>query len=300
MKWGIFLLGALVTLVLTGTIPIGNYSGFPTYLFESPIFAAVVALMAGSSLIAVLANKRHRRDIWLVMLHFAVILIVAGAGIRTSGRMQSHFPLYYSIKGAYIATVPVATDDKANNYVRYENLGFTLACDSFRVEHYAPDFEILAYRGQHQPPELLKTIPDDGQPFSLQPWTDSTVTAEMAAQLTETVRLTDTVYLARQLPRDKDYAARLLFGEKMNIPDTSAIQMLHPNQPAQRDGWLFYLMNYGQQNGNDYIEVLAVKDPGRYWVLTGLWLLMAGTGGGCFRSFLKVTSQLKKKGGERL
>lgn len=296
MQWGMFLLTLVLALLYTGTVPIPDFNGFPTHIFNSPIFLAIVVITTLWTLGTFLFNRAYRKDFWLVLLHFSLVIIITGALIRMSTREESlQFPVYYTISGAYLNTISLPSPEPENNYRKDIPLGFSIACDTFRVDHYTPDIELMQFHGHNEMPMQLATFPGETETFTLSPWIDSAFnTRATIARLP--MRLSDTLYLTSRM-RDKWYSAQLSFGTADAAPDGSDVATLEPNAPVTRNGWRFYLMDYGSRPGGDYIVLTAVRDPGRIWVLTGIWLLVACVTVVCFRSFRRMLKQ-KNAGGD--
>jgi hypothetical protein len=53
-------------------------------------------------------------------------------------------------------------------------------------------------------------------------------------------------------------------------------EKLAVNHPIEIKGWRFYLMSYDSQN-RTYVVLTARRDPGRLVVVTGIWMVIAGT-----------------------
>jgi len=76
----------------------------------------------------------------------------------------------------------------------------------------------------------------------------------------------------------KMYEARLHFTDAMEEPG----EWVRVNQPVAHGGWLFYLQSYDQM-ARRFVVLKARRDPGRYPVFTGMWLMIVGVAILCFR-----------------
>ena len=84
----------------------------------------------------------------------------------------------------------------------------------------------------------------------------------------------------QQAPR----AARS-FDAQLAFTDTQGNRVLHDlrvNHPVTYGGWRFHLQSYDSR-AQRYIVVNARQDPGRLAVLTGIWIVLAGTALACWK-----------------
>jgi len=83
--------------------------------------------------------------------------------------------------------------------------------------------------------------------------------------------------IERKVP--KHYEASLEFA----LPDDTMEQaILAVNQPVFQGGWWFHLQSY-DAHAERYVIVAIKRDPGLRVTLTGIWMVMVGTAGLCFR-----------------
>lgn len=291
MKWGIYILGAVTVMLLAGTLPIVGFSDFPTHMFESPLFMVLAILLAVTPAAVIASNRLWRKRFWLWAAHAGLILIVIGAGIRMEKRVESfNFPVYVGIEGAYIASVPVPSKTPESRY-DYLPLDFSLSCDSFVVTRYAPDFDLYRRIGETEGKLLGSFTPDAQGLLSLAPFSDSVLRPDVWQEMTQ-LELGNELWLV-QNRKDKDYRALIQIGKKLMPPEGSDSVILAPNHPVDRLGWRFYLMDYGERSGGQVIQLMAVHDPGRLWVLPGLWVLIFSVAALCIQRFNALTRRVQ-------
>ena len=79
--------------------------------------------------------------------------------------------------------------------------------------------------------------------------------------------------LTRKNAVPKNYEAKIRIIPK-NGNDFACL--LKVNHPVSYEGWRIYLVSFGG-NGKPFVQLSAKKDIGRGTVISGIWMLMAGT-----------------------
>lgn len=156
-------------------------------------------------------------------------------------------------------------------------LPFALAVTDFQVERFPPDYALYAPSEMPDGDLLYEDTYSVGA--------DGIVVDGDVLAAPETLRgdaeewvshldLADGRVLNRQPPGDKHYEAELL----VESADEAQTFTLAVNHPVSYGGWRFYLVSYDRDpSGPNYVDLTARRDPGRLWVVVGVWLLMAGT-----------------------
>jgi cytochrome c biogenesis protein ResB len=65
------------------------------------------------------------------------------------------------------------------------------------------------------------------------------------------------------------------------LSERSVEKCVTVNHPAVHGGWRFYLMSYDRE-AQEYVVLLARRDPGRGIAIAGMFCLMAGVALTCF------------------
>lgn len=272
MIFAVLLMVALVLFMLGGVLPVAGAE--PGVVYRTPTFIALLGLLCLSILWCCRKYLSWRRLGFLVS-HVAVVVILAGALVGYVLGRKTNVPL------------PVSIHHEIQELRHGEDqpipLDFGVACVDFRVEHYEPHYSIYRPTGAGAPDEpnaspyefVRKVSVADAEFLELESGERVPVTELHLETVPETWReqyRTDKDWVLQLTRSVRHYGATLRFRDKEGRTED---QHLAVNHPAEFGGWRFYLMDY-DQDMQRYIWVSARRDPGRWIVIAGLWVMIAG------------------------
>jgi hypothetical protein len=259
-------LGVLTLLMIAGAVPVKD--GSQTAIFQTPVFLLAAAALA-VSLIVCSVRRLHWRNIPFLLCHLGAVLILAGALTR------------FVWGEKYEVTIPVARSHRALNLRMPDGtprpLGFGLSVTEFSVGFYNPVYRLMA--GD----KVLGEFTAGNGSFLDLGERGRIAVAELKLPGVHGWKpqymLPNGLRLECSALTPKHYEARLEFA----LPDNSAEQaVLAVNRPVFHGGWWFHLQSYDAHAGR-YVIVGIKRDPGLRAALGGIWMVMAGTAGLCFR-----------------
>jgi len=268
MPFVIYIFSVLVLFFLAGALPVHGVP--PTEIFRSPVFILLMAIACLGCVVAVCQRGRWKRP-GFALCHLGVVLVCAGALGGYCWGDRSNF------------RTPVAEDHATGELPRADGssipLGFQLAVTAASAEYYPPK----TY-GMYAPPdyELVREVaigPDAtlDLPADLQP--DPALVRDEEDNWARQVVLSNGNLLQVVPPVAKHYEATLKFLHDDAPSDSRVVSV---NHPVTYRGWRFYLMGYAT---DPYLTVSlsARRDPGRRWVIAGIWVLIFGTAWLCWQ-----------------
>lgn len=270
-------LAGLLLLLVAGGIPVDN--GAQLAVFRTPVFRL---LAAGLALLCIAACARYGRSwrrlpFWLA--HLGVVAILVGAGLGSVWAVRGRLALPVAVP---YRVEQLPTDKKGV----FEPLGFSLQVSDFRADFYPPVYEL--YRPRVQAPQGAA----DYEPEARLPLRDDGTLAHPSireirrAQLwdagrndwVERVALGDGRVLQRGPRTAKHFEARLRTLQDGVVAD----HRLRVNHPVTVAGWRIYLESYGDEPVR-HVQLAFRRDPGRIWVMVGIWMVVVGTAFLCWR-----------------
>ncbi len=266
MRTGLILMAVLALFMIVGAVPVR--SGSQTAIFSSPVFVVAAAGLA-VSLLACALRRSRLRQLPFVLCHLGVVLVMAGALVRLA-RGET-----------YEATIPVTRRHRAVNLRLPDGtarpLGFAVSVTRLSVEFYDPVYRLLrGARTLGEFPVREGGVLDLGEYGTLavselklpgvQGWLPRHALPG-GARLEVLARV------------PKHYEAGLEFYEGEAPPRAAGLAV---NRPVHHGGWWFHLQSYDARAGR-FVVVAVKRDPGLPAALGGIWLVMAGTAGLCFR-----------------
>jgi hypothetical protein len=276
MKFAVWLMATLVVLLLAGVLPAGD--GHPDIIFRSPVFIALLVLLALSCVVCCIAvavrSVRQRRfglkQAGLILSHLSAVLILSGAFLRFA----------YGRDGSFL--IPVAAGHfVSRSYDGGLALDFGVSGTDLQISYYDPThydyFAPDANTGAHEfrkrvsiPPEGPLLV-DDGMQVERSKMQDK------AGNWSPFYFLPDGSIL--QANRTvKHYSAVIHF---KSMDDKVIDKEISVNHPVTFQNWRFYLMS--AKEGEPYIVLSGKQDPGWPLVRLGIWMMIAGVGILCFR-----------------
>lgn len=265
---GVIAMLVVMIFLLAGAWPVGQNGQL--IIFRTPAFLAVVAAACVLMLAACLLRRRPMRQAAFILTHAGLVTIVAGAVASwLAGRQYDGIRLPVA-PGHAIS----ALHDQAGNTT---DLGFALTVTNFIAAHYDPVYKL--YRPLVAEPRTaddytyVQTI-DPRRPVTL----SHTPAGPIAPDLLRSgetwlpsVFLTNHWVLQRQAPVPSRFEATLLLTRRdQTVPERLAV-----NHPLRANGWRVYLVSWGDSPLR-YVELAFRRDPGRPWIIGGIWCVMAG------------------------
>ena len=270
MTTAIIIMVLLTLFMLAGALPAPG--GQQAIIFKTPVFAGLLAGLAGLTLFCVARGGFGLRRSGYLLTHLGAVVLLAGAGISWAWSQKDDFILPVEVGGACYREIPLQDG-------RTLTLPFGIACTKFKVEHYDPTYDLYKPVTIDNKPDFAKV---SSHKFSakgdLAIGKHGTLTRNDLYDATsgEWQRqhvLPDGWILQQVSATPKMFEADLAF----QTAGTSPVkQHLAVNQPVAMHDWRFYLMSYGDNNGL-YVVLTGRRDAGRLPVVIGIWMLMLGT-----------------------
>ncbi len=287
MIYSVVIMGLMVLLLLAGVLPAPG--GAPDGIFRSPVFILLCGVLVGGLVLCCWQRLfRGRRKIAFILVHLGVAMILVGAfiGFLRGRRTNVVLPLDgRSISGF----------QAPDQHAIFET-GFAVAATNFEAEYYEPRY--FLYRPASDDPRGFELVDS----FSFRNGTLDLGDLGIVA-IDELQNPATGEWLRRKMLRNgwilhrgnrvaKSYRATLAFRPENRDDAQTVTHVLEMNRPATYDGWRFYLMSYDTDNQR-YVVVTMRRDPGRRFVITGVWMTIIGTVLICWRlggAFVEDTS----------
>ncbi|MDD2707421.1 MAG: cytochrome c biogenesis protein ResB [Verrucomicrobiae bacterium] len=283
MKISVFLTGTLVFLLLAGAVLPGDEVALE--LFHSPLFLGVVVLFGGA-LVACMGRNFRRWSAGFFLAHGGVVLILAGAGMGFVWGKKSELEVPVS-EDRVIRRFPVGGGGTVD-------AGFGLAVKSFQVERHPPDYALCRPDPKREGGDKAGGYELAGKvrlkngvlnlgPLGRVPENELKDPGGKGEWVGECIL--DNGWVLRRLPAmDRHYRAVLKLTDSNGETQERTLEV---NRPLIHCGWRLYLMSYDNERQR-HVALFARRDPGRGFVVAGIWALMAGV----------VLMALRKTGGE--
>ena len=270
MTAAIILIVLLVLFLLAGALPAPG--GQQAVVFKTPVFAGLLALLAGLTVFCVVRGGFGPRRIGYLLTHLGAVVLLAGAGISWLASQKDDFMLPVETGGALYREIPLRDG-------RVLSFPFGIACTKFKVEHYDPTYDLYKPVTRNEKQDFDKV---SSHKFSargeLHLGKQGTLTrndlCDAASGEWQRQHVLPGGWILQQVSATpKMFEADLLFQAAGKEP---VKQHLAVNQPVTMNDWRFYLMSYGDSNGL-YVVLTGRRDAGRLPVVAGIWMLMLGT-----------------------
>lgn len=272
----LILLSALALFMVAGGIPLEDEAQLA--VFRTPVF---IALMGGFGMLLIVACARFGRGMkripfWLA--HFGVVLMLFGAGLgyRTAEKGNLALP----VGGWHKADRAMHADGSSID------LDFKVSVTDFDVDFYDPVYRLY---------KPTVAAPRTGEDYTHH--TDLVLAGDGSLDVAEygvvtRDRLRDPatddcvpqlelengwiLQAEERTPRKFVATVSLENGEAGKTADVMV------NRPVSFNGWRIYLMSYGM-SPSPYVYLLVRRDPGRSFVIYGIWCVLVGTAALCWR-----------------
>jgi len=275
MRTGIVLLSLIVLLLLVAVVPIpGGLS--TSAIYHSPVFILLLALLCGACVWCCLRRRPRFRKIGFLMVHLAVVLVLAGAFVAYLFGEEGNLRLPLGARHYADALPP---DTRAAP--RPRPLGFEIAADDFQIEFYPPTYTLYALLPKEEveqgqmPYEALKDYDvGSADTLSIEGMGDfavSNLRNEADGEWLPQYRLPNGMVLSLSSKTPAFYGVTLLVRDG----ELETARRVEINAPASYGGWRFYLMSYDSRNLS-HVDIFVRRDPGRAAVIAGMWILIAG------------------------
>jgi hypothetical protein len=268
MKGAVVILGLICLFLLAGALP--SPGGHQEAIFRSPVFIALMALLCAWMAACIAGRRWRRRRMLALMSHLGPLILLGGA---LAGFLWAR-------EGTLV--LPVSAHHQVDRVQTPEGqtvpLDFKVAAAQFSVDFHPPQYDVFG-AGE----EFVRRIPAEGATTldlgkgGRVPVEDLKIVGEDGWKTFHTL---PNGWTLRQAPRSaRSFDARLEFTDAAG---TRVLRDLRVNHPVTHGGWRFHLQSYDNR-AQRYILVKARQDPGRLAVLTGIWILLAGTAWACWR-----------------
>ncbi len=278
MPLAIALFTVLALFMAAGGIPLPDHAQL--VIFRTPVFQLLAAALA---LLCIAACARYGRawrrvPFWLAHMGAVVILLGAALGSRLAVRGQLVLPV---TADHAVDALPPEQDGGSIA------LGFQLSVADFKVEYYRPTYDL--YRATVPQPmsaddyvhEAQCTLGEDDMlrgPATIPPIGRRALWDTIQNDWTQQLILEDGRILQRGQRTPRLFEAVLSVRHNAE----SHQHVLRVNAPATINGWRIYLESYGTEP-RPYVQLQLRRDPGRRWVIAGIWLVIVGTAWLCWR-----------------
>jgi hypothetical protein len=277
IRFALILLGLLALFMAAGGIPVAD--GTQTVVFRTPVF---VVLTGALGCVLILGCARYGRGLKRLVFwpaHLGVVVILVGAGLG----------YLHGIRGDLV--VPVAGWHTTRHLPGPDgesgaDLGFDLSVTDFRVDYYDPAYALFVPTNDRP-----RSAEDFALKATLSPGPDGSLRitgygrvpkADLwnitAAEWVPRLRLSNGWILrrGRQTPREFTAALRIV---RDGVETAETVRV---NAPVNVGKWRIYLNSYGM-HPRPYVQLLVRHDPGRRWVIVGIWMVIVGTALLCLR-----------------
>jgi hypothetical protein len=285
MEFSVVLISVLAVLTVIGTL----FYGMP--FFWHFWFATLMGLMGVSSFLCLVEQIPKMRRIGYILIHASIIIVIAGATLRTYQKEEGMVHLMVGLVADRMAVMEGGVQVE-----REVRLPFQVRLDAFTVEFYemvyvfvpsenAPVASLSVERGHETDvggshirvvgSRVVEVPVRPGMP----PVKKRIATVEVDGELGE---------IAADVPFGNDKFALLykpdsgdvkLYQSKVTLLDKEGNELVTQdvlvNHPLVYDGWWLYQSNWNPRN-LQYSGLHAVRDPGLPFAFAGLVILVLG------------------------
>lgn len=159
-------------------------------------------------------------------------------------------------------------------------LPFGFAVETFEIEHYPPAFGL--YDVSSDTPQRIEgySHPEEGLDLGEHGRVEADDLKDAHGHWAQSHPVADGLELRNEGATPRMFHARMHFTQEG--ADDRTVDMA-VNRPVSFGGWRFYLMSYDGQEGAWTVELSARRDPGRPYVIGGIWMLIVGIAVMCWR-----------------
>ncbi len=275
---GILLFGLLALLMVAGGIPLANDA--QAVVFRTPVFAALLAALCLLLLFACARYGRTWRQLPFWLAHCGVVVILFGAALGAAFSVRGRLALPVAERQA-VDCLPVGADREVAI-----PLGFRLSVRDFNVDYYSPTYLLFAPKAGDPTGagslafESELALRADGSLSlpGLAPVDRAGLWDSRLRDWVERYDLPDGRVLQRGRRTPRTFEAALVVREGEDV----SVRALRVNKPQTVNDWRIYLESYGGQQ-DAYVQLHLRRDPGRSCVISGIWMVIAGTAWMCWR-----------------
>lgn len=258
--------------MLAGAIPVGT-DGVERVIFRTPIFVIFMAALCVSILHSSFKQRFTWKKLGFYLSHLGIILLLGGAllGMLYEEQVQFAIPISETMD---FWEIPKADGDQIE-------LGFGFGVTNFNVDRFEPDYAL------YQPVIITKDgitttdyefidrirIQDDMYDLGTLGTVSGSILRLADNNWREQHYLPGGEVLVKYPQEDQHYLASFRIRDDN---DELYYYDLKVNHPVDYSGWRFYLMSY-DQSSLQHVVLSARNDPGRNYVVLGIWIVMIGT-----------------------
>lgn len=290
------LLIVLALLLSLGVVP---SAGVTQGVFFSPILWIFIGFLGLWSVVA--AVIFCQRGFWFSLLHFAVGLGICGVliGYFCGERKMIRVP-YDMFSSVYRSEFTATSARGKMGQAEMLKLPFSFRIKRFVVEKFPPKtytlFQAIYREGgySYEPISQLKPFAmnkEDDMQHGM--YVSCRNVENMPDELLAPIKVADLRgdnqwVWSFELPLDYGFFLRANqtaikhYEATLEFEGGGETRQLLVNHPISKDGWLLYLMDYDQQRGT-YIVLSARRDPGRWLVISSIWMLIISVFGLCLK-----------------
>ncbi|MFA7230953.1 MAG: hypothetical protein WC071_06755, partial [Victivallaceae bacterium] len=227
-----------------------------------------------------------RRYINFLLVHLGAVALIIGAFI--SFFCQKKFSLLIPTDGINPAETKkqLIINPDEPQLTLLDQVGFNVYCVKFHIDYFPVDTYQLYQKNQSKNNSsqaiLLKAAKIKDGFFDFGQYGRIKATELKSSNGFQGWKLfhplTKDLFLLVAKPTDKHYSCKLKF-VAADKKETSAEAKV--NHPAVFNNWRLYLTDYDHKK-HGYVILTARSDPGRNWVIPGIWMLLAGIFGLCY------------------
>jgi hypothetical protein len=262
-----------------GGIPIENDA--QAAVFRTPVFVALLVLLCLLLAFACARYGRSWRQMPFWLAHGGVVTVLLGAALGAAFGVHGRLALPVEERHA-VDRLPTGPDGRGEPVP----LGFRLSVRDFKVDYYLPAYLLYAPKpgpaGTEAPAfEAELALRADGSlpvPGRL-PLGKAELWDERLQDWTERYDLPDGRMLQRGRRAPRTFEAALALREG----GVESVRPLRVNSPVTVNDWRVYLESYGGRHPDLYVQLRLRRDPGRPYVILGIWMVIAGTAWLCWR-----------------
>lgn len=260
LKASVALIAAALLLLAAGALP---RWGTPA-IYHNGLMLAIGALIALLSLYA--SWKCRWKKPALFLLHAGGVLVIVGAFVDFGYERKVDFATYVGERFVFSD----AYDERTRTSVPF---GFDYAVLDFSVDYYPPTYSLFDMKTREKVEDGMVAddavrFPKHGQVIALKDFSDR------GGAMPHPVSFVDERLVAVQ---NRPVESRYRAGFRILDGGVSSDRVLEVNKPVHYKGWTFYLMSHGVMGEHTYVRLTARNAPGRIWVKSGIWMLIAGS-----------------------
>lgn len=309
--YSVWIMTVIALFIMAGALPFIGSDNEPNVIFTSPVFiglnAVFVCLLLTGISVFILDYKKHPNPFFIIT-HLGVVLVLIGAFICCVGEIKTGLvvPTDGKTPGQTQSQLQSAGETPETPMAFW---GCDVTCPTFRVDYFPVDSYQLYKKaqaiGEGAKAKLIMTAKikdgflDLGENGRVK---ESELKSDNGFQGWKLCHdLDEEHFLLLNKPPDKSYLCELAFkspksdgkvsttqgrGDDDAILEDTITLPVYVNHPGTYKGWRFYLKDYDHKR-HQYVVLTIRRDPGRGWVIVGIWMIIIGVAGLCYLPSVK-------------